>query len=140
MNLTNAIYDLLAADANLTAAIGSYNGNPAIFSVSPVPEAAPLPFVVINPAYANVSNEALQGEEWMEVTRTISIYFSASGSAIAIELAANLLRAAIHHKEAELTSGDMRVLTVTASGPIDLPSDSTIYGRSITVTFKVAGV
>ena len=132
MNLTNDIVDYLKGVVAITSLIGQYNSEPAIFSAIPVPEAAPLPYIVAQTIVSDIHDDNSDQTNRI-VTRDIQCFTKAQGSTVLVEQIAEAVRAALHRKDMPVVGFNTKLITCT--GPIDVPTDVTIYGRLVTATF-----
>lgn len=138
MNLSAALYDRLAADATLTSLLASYEGNPAIFTVQPVPGDAELPYIVTVGHVVDLpwDTKITRGRE---VWRDVRCYAAADGSAVTIEAIAERVRELLHRQP--LVIGGHTWVLSNVTGPIVADELSSVsgrnaYGRIITMSMK----
>lgn len=127
--LTQALYNVLAGDATLTALLATYGGNPAIFTTEPVPGDAEMPYIISAGAVAQESNDTKTGQGRI-VTRDIRCYSGVTGSAETVEDIAERARALLHRQA--LTISDYEWLITVASGPMAADEEDA-YGRIVTI-------
>ena len=126
MSLTVAIQSRLAGDALLAADLSTYRGVPAVFTQDPVPEDAELPYVV---TCGEVGQSAFDTKtsRGRDAVRDVRCYANATGSVVLIERIAERVRELLHRHQ---LAG---AIYTTASGPTVLPTDSTVYGRLVSL-------
>jgi len=131
--LTEALYDLLAGDATLTALLSPYGGAPGIFTTDPAPGDAELPYIVTagEVSQAPFDTKTTRGRE---ILRDVRCYASASGSAVTVEAIAERVRALLHRQE--LAVAGFTWVWASCSGPI-VADESDAYGRIVSVRWTV---
>lgn len=124
-----AIYDKLSADSTLTALLGTYEGEPAIFTVDPAPGDADMPFIVISPILdqAPFDTKTSQGRS---ARIDVRCYAGATGSAVNIEAISERVYTLLHRSE--LTIDGHAWLWSSCFGPISA-DEADAYGRIITL-------
>jgi hypothetical protein len=133
MSISAAFYNRLVNDAELKTLLGSYNGVPAVFTASPVPDNASLPYV-ITAGQVSDSTEIPTNTKNRTATqfmRDIRIYAEQTGSMAPIEKIGERVWN-IFHKQ-PLTINGWNVLEVKATRPVIYPQDG-VYGLYVTVT------
>lgn len=131
--LSAAIYDVLAADGALTALLGTYGGQPCIFTIDPVPGDAPMPYIVTagDVVQAPFDTKTTRGRD---VWRDVRCYTDTTGSAIVVESIAERVRALLHRQAIAIDDFDWILCECTGPIVIDEPD---AYGRIVTAKFKV---
>lgn len=131
--LTQAIYEVLAADAALTALLGTYAGEPAIFTTDPAPGDAALPYVVTagEVAQAPFDTKTTLGRT---ITRDVRCYTAATGSAVTVEAIAERVRFLLHRAPISIT--DYEWILAECTGP-QVADEQDSYGRIVTVRMVV---
>lgn len=131
--LTQAIYDVLAGDAALTALLSTYGGEPAIFTTDPGPGDASMPYIV---TAGEVAQEPFDTKttRGRAVTRDVRCYTAAGGSAATVEAIAERVRALLHRQEVVIA--DHEWVMAACSGPI-AADEQDAYGRIVTVRTTV---
>ena len=134
--ITQAIYDVLVGDATLVALLGTYGGEPAVFTTDPAPGDAVLPYLVTagDVVDAPADTKTTRG---LEVMRDVRCYAAASGSAVTVEAIAERVRTLLHRQSMEI-DGFVWVLA-ECSGPI-VADEPDAYGRIVTVRMRVEAV
>ena len=134
--ITEAIYDVLAGDATLTAMLSTYGGEPAIFTTDPAPGDAELPYVVSAGEVAQTpwDTKTTRGRA---VTRDVRCYTDVTGSAIAVEAIAERVRALLHRQT--LAISDFVCVVADCSGPT-VADGPDAYGRIVTVRLTIEEV
>jgi len=129
VNLAAAFYDRMAGDAELTALLGTYGGEPAIFTIDPAPEQAEMPYVVSagNVADAAFDTKTTRGRQ---VWRDVRCYAVAQGSAVVVEQIAERVRVLFHRHS--LAVDGFETWIAEASGPVTADEEDA-YGRIVTV-------
>lgn len=132
MNLTQAIYDKLAADGPLTALLATYSGAPAIFTTDPAPGDAELPYIVSAGAVSQApwDTKTTRGRD---LIRDVRCYAAADGSAAAVEAIAERVRALLHRQP--LTISGYTWILSDVNGPI-VADERDAYGRIISLSLK----
>ena len=136
MSVTEAIYDVLAGDATLTALLATYGGEPAIFTTDPAPGDAVLPYIVSAGEVAQTpwDTKTTRGRV---VIRDVRCYTDATGSAVVVETIAERVRALLHRQT--LAISDFECLIADCSGPV--PADGQdAYGRIVSVRLTIEEV
>lgn len=130
--ITQAIYDRMAEDTGvggLTSMLATYEEEPAIFTVDPVPKNADLPYIVSAGDVA-ASPWDTKDKQGREVWRDVRCYASANDSAMAIEAIAERVRWLFHRRP--LVVAGQECIVAECSGPVSA-DESDAYGRIITV-------
>ena len=131
MTLTAALYSRLAVDATLTAMLSSYQGGPAIVTVDDdgvMGDVVP-PFVMIAAPDVDEPFDA-KVETGRDVVRPVRCYTAATGSVVAVEAIAERVRYLLHRQPVGLADG---AFLAECAGPVGTPTDSSFYGREVTV-------
>lgn len=127
---------MLAGDGTLTALLGTYRGEPAIFTTDPAPGDAVLPYIVT--AGEVVANpEDTKTTRGRELWRDVRCYAPATGSAVTVEAMAERVRALLHRQA--LTIDGFVWIWASCSGPI-VADEEDAYGRIVTVQMRVEEV
>jgi len=132
--LTQAIYNVLVNDQQLTTMLSDYKGAPAIFTVQPIPEDVKLPYVIVSGNIADAPWDT-KLELGREVVRDVRCFTAATGSYQLVEAIAERVRELFHRQKIAVT-GYNNVYT-TCSGPIVNMTTSEVYGLVVTITFKL---
>lgn len=129
MNLTEALYDVLAGDATLGTLLSTHEGSPAVFTMDPAPEGAELPFVV---SAGHVADVAFDTKTTLgrQVWRDVRCYADADGSALTVEAIAERVRELLHRQTISVTGFEMVV--AACAGPVSA-DESDAYGRIVTI-------
>lgn len=135
--ITLEVVARLKADATLAALLSTYEGAAAVFSISPVPPDAVLPYIITD---GNLSDNAADSKTTLgrEIYRDIRCYAVANGSIVMIDAIAERVRWLFHRKSLTV-DGHVNYHT-TCSGPIRAETDETVYGRVVTVRFMLQEV
>ena len=123
-----AIADKLIADSTLTTMLSSYKGQPAIFSVDPVPEGAELPYIIVGPIVDN-SPKDTKNSQGRTVRIDVRCYAEETGSSALIESIGERIRTLLHR--VSLTISEFQWIGSDCFGPISA-DEVGAYGRIIT--------
>lgn len=129
MNLSSAIYDLLAADATLTGLLATYKGGPTIFTTDPDPGDALMPYIV---TVGEVSQSPFdtKNSRGREIIRDIRCYAEPDGSVITIEAIAERVRYLLHRQP--ITIAGFNWMISDCTGPL-AADEQDAYGRIVSV-------
>lgn len=135
MNLSAAIYDLLAADGTLVGLLAAYEGEPAIFTVQPAPGDAILPYIVTAGQVVDGAWDT-KTTRGRAVIRDVRCYAAADGSAVVIEAIAERVRALLHRQPLDI-DGFTWVIS-DCNGPITADESGGagdgVYGRILSLS------
>ena len=134
--LTQAIYNKLAGDPTLVGMLPSYNGEPNIFTVDPVPGDVVTPYIV-TAGEASQAPWDTKNSRGRDVIRDVRCYADATGSVVIIENIAERVRALLHRQA--LTIGGFTWVISDCSGPI-VADEAGYYGRIISLSLKAQEV
>ncbi len=134
--LTAAIEAVLAGDATLVALLGTYEGEPAIFTTDPAPGDAVLPYIVTAGEVVDTPADT-KNSRGREVWRDVRCYAPATESAVTVEAIAERVRALLHRQELEI-DGFVWVWAL-CTGPIAADEEDA-YGRIVTVQVRAEEV
>jgi len=141
MDITQAIYNKLSADATLAALIADYPSgspaSPAIFTGWPVPKDATRPYIFTRGAVSVSSFDELASALGQDITRDITAVADNTGSDAAIETIAERIRALLHRTSLTLPVGT-HVMTQCINGPTVAETDDTLTGRRL--TFRIVAM
>ena len=134
MNLTGALYTVLAANTNVTDLLAIYTDKdgasfPAIFSADPVPEDSTLPLVVLSGHITDRAIDTKCEAASREIDFDIRCYADRTGSVVQINALSEALRLALHRVEIPIAGFDLSDTEIL--GPIVLDEDDN-YGRVLT--------
>ncbi len=128
--ITQAIYNLLIADATLTAMLNTYGGDPAIFTTSIAPGDAELPYVIVSTIVSQTPFDTKTSLGRVTVI-DVRCYTGHTGSAVLVEQIAERVRELLHRQT--LVIVDFVHLWSSCDGPISI-DETDAYGRLVTVT------
>jgi len=131
--ITEAIYDVLAADGTLTAMLATYGGEPAIFTTDPAPGDATLPYIVSAGEVAQTPWDTKTTRGRVAV-RDLRCYTDATGSAVLVEAIAERVRALLHRQT--LAISDFECVVAECSGPL-AGDGQDAYGRIVSVRLTI---
>jgi hypothetical protein len=133
VNVTRALFDVLAADAELAGLLSTYEGEPAIFSADPVPQDATRPFLVISGSDTD-DDFGAKNEVGRSVVRSLRVYGDADeGTIKPVDDIAERVRSLFHRNPFPVTG--TIVYMVDAQGPLDAPAGPDLYGRRVVLRF-----
>jgi hypothetical protein len=137
--ITQAVYDVLAADAQLGSLLGLYRGFPAIFTADPVPADAPLPLIVSSGLVAGPTQvpEASKQTIAARPVQDIRCIDEAKGSMALITTIA--MRVFWLFERAEFEIQGWHLVRSRASMPFLGESDGRFYTLIVTVTLAIEG-
>jgi hypothetical protein len=137
--VSDAIFDRLMSSGDLVALLAGFANGKAIFTQTPIPPGVVPPFIVVPEPVDDMAGafdtKNSSGREW---TRDIGCYMRATGDSSAVDAMAEIVRALFHRKAGEINIAGYGVMVAKASGPIQAPTDNTIYGRIVRVTLAAA--
>lgn len=147
MNLAQPLRDAILGLTSVTDLLGTYAGEPSIFTRRPVPSEGVYPMVVISPDIVFVNQDALVNFRPV-IMRDLAVY----GQAIRetselgqaddyrnIEAIGYALREAFHRHREMLVVDDHNVIDIVATGPIPAPTgDDRLLGRVVTLTIRLS--
>jgi hypothetical protein len=128
--ITRAFVSRLKGDPTLTGYLSTWKGRPSVFPADPVPVDVAYPWIVCAAVVADSAFDTKTGNG-RDHYRDVACYAPATGSTEAIEAIAERVRA-LFHRHRLAVSGYGTILC-SASGPIVAPTDSSVYGRIVTV-------
>lgn len=130
-----ALHGLLAADADLVAALAEYRGQPGIFLGRLVPPDADKPFLHLR-AITEAADDALV-ERGLVMACDVAAFAADSGSPDTLEAIANRVRVLLHGQRLELPGDLGRVLSVQAGQTLDAPEEPDgVDGRIVSLTIR----
>ena len=129
---TQAIYNRLVSDLSLISRLASYKGQPAVFTIDPVPANAVLPYVVVSGPTSDVPFDT-KTTEGREMLVDVRCYTDDNGSKALVEDIAERVRELFHRQKINVTGYD-NLITV-CNGPIFMTEDGA-YGMIVTIRFK----
>ncbi|ADU50169.1 hypothetical protein Tmar_0044 [Thermaerobacter marianensis DSM 12885] len=137
--LTQALYDRLAGDTELRTMLGTYKGQPAIFTAPPPGDAgeAAYPMIVTLGAVSDTPDDT-KTSRGREVQRDITCYTLADGSMSQVEAIAERVRQLLHRQP--LAVDGYHVWLAEVNGPILAETDDTVYGLTLTVRLRMEEV
>lgn len=141
MDITQAIYDKLSADATLVALLATYPSGspqlPAIFTAWPVPPEAERPYVYSRGSVADVHFDEIADNFGRDVTRDVTCIADNTGSDDTIETIADRIRTILHRQSLTIPDGT-HVMTVCIGGPVVAETDDSLTGRRL--TFRIVAM
>ena len=138
LDLAPALYAAVASNVGVASQLGIYNGEPAIFTRRPIPEASTYPLVAISPD-VTIGDEDGTNYDSPTVVRDVTVYGLGEVQYRAVETLAYLLRTQFHRQRDSITVTGWNVVSIIASGPRSAPTDDDqTIGRVITLTIKLA--
>jgi len=126
--MMQAVWETLTEDSSLGDLLSSYGGFPAVFTSSPVPEDAELPYVRVAPV-SDVPFDC-KDRTGRDVVLDIACFSEMSGSDAEIDSIAERIRAIFHRASISIGSGT--VLSLVA-GLSQAPTGEDVVGRIVTV-------
>ena len=128
--ITQAIYQRMANDANLTTLLSVYDSAPAIFTADPIPFDAKRPYIM---AANDVTVVPFDTKTTLgrEIARDIQVVCDATGSHALLEAIAERVRTLFHRYA--LAIAGFATIIARVVGPISTPSDPRIQVHTITL-------
>ena len=147
LNISEPIREALLGMYPITDLLGTYVGEPSIFTRRPVPSEAAYPMVVISPDVVVYDQDALDRRRPV-VMRDLAVYgqenATRNGAQVSdyrvIESLGYELRERFHRQKDVLIfpDADYHVIDIVASGPIVAPTgDERLIGRVVTLTIRL---
>lgn len=127
--VTQAFYNKMVADATLVALLGTYEGQPAVFTIDPPPGVAVLPYIVSVGAAARAPFDT-KNTLGCDIRRDIRCYAPSEGSAVTVDAIAERVYWLFHRQP--LVVAGFIVWLVDCSGPL-VADEREAYGRIVTV-------
>lgn len=139
MQITKAIYERMASDAELSSLVASYRGQPAIFTVDPVPPDAPLPLIIAAGLVVGPTNvpEASKQTIAARPVKDIRCITQASGSFE--QIAAVAMRVFWLFERATFPIEEWKLVRSRATLPFLGQMDGAFYSVIVTVTLAIEG-
>ena len=137
MNLTEALFDVLAGDPTIAGLVSEYAaGESAVFTIDPAPGDAAFPYIVAAGHVADVPWDT-KTDIGREVWRDVRCYAEADGSADVVEALAERVRAVLHRGSFNVSG--YGVVVAECSGPV-VADERDAYGRVVTIRLKLMEV
>ena len=135
--ITQAFYNVMVSDGVLAALITAYDGDPAVFTVDPVPEDAVRPYIQTtgnNSDIADPTMDDASGDGLRNVTRDILCFADEKGAPEQIEAIALRVRELFSSPYgAGVPITGWGIIRMRVSGPTQFDPDADTYGRSVEV-------
>ncbi len=126
-----AVQSRLASDNALTTLCATFQSQPCISVVDPVPKGFIMPYVVIAPPLIAVSFDT-KDRQGFDIVRDITSWRAVNASARLV----NTMARRVHndlHRYRDLAISGYDVLIAEARGPVTAPADDTVMGRIVSV-------
>lgn len=134
--LPEALYDVMAASAPLTALLGSFKTVPSIFTVRPVPDEATRPVVLAEDVISDLPFDVIN-TTGRQVIYDIRIEGRAPENTAGVKAGAELIRNLFHRNTGFVVPG-WKLVSVSAAGPVRAPTNSQQdIGRIVTLTLRL---
>lgn len=131
--VTDTIYDILAADATILAALATYKSLPAIFQEGDVPEEADKPYIVL-PAPASDLPDDTQTSQGRDLLLDASVFATNDGDPTTVDAIKERVRVLLHHIDPPIAGFTVAQFSVTG---IVADRDEYVYHRAITVRVRL---
>lgn len=129
-----AIRTALINDVVAAGLITEWEGEPAVFTRTPVPGDVLFPFVIVSPNIAYV-DEGTLSDERPNVVRDIFVYGNQPDQYRVVETIANRIQSLFHRTRFSITVAEYNIVLITASGPHQAPADDDkSVARVVTLT------
>jgi len=133
MNITAALYTLLADDAPLVAMLSPYKGNPGIFTIEPVPGDASAPYLVSAGAVMQVPWDT-KTSRGRHLIRDVRAYAPADGSTLVVDAIIERVRALLHRRALVVDGFEWVISNVSGPIAVDEPD---FYGRVVSLDLRI---
>ena len=130
-----ALINHLQHDHNLATLLGRYDGRPAIFGFSPVPEATLGVFVVV-PGLDLASPLQDKSRQRWELIHTVEVWVEGRQNQVLVDRAADYISLALDRAKILVALGTITVHQIIAEPPIDIEDDD-YSGRAVTLTVVI---
>jgi len=138
LDLSGPIREALMGQGAITALLGDYAGEPAIFTRRPAPEGAPYPMIMVSPDVAITDQDFLTAQKPI-VMRDVAIYGAQPDDYRDVESGAYLIRDFFHNNRFAITVPGYGVIDILCTGPIPAPTDDENHlGRVVTLTIQLS--
>jgi hypothetical protein len=132
--LDDAIDKRLTEDPELTNLLAQFRGAPAVFLSTPLPEGVTLPYVAVGGIVGQVAHEAKR-EAGRKILRDVNCYTLANGDTATVDAIAERIWWLFHKTPLTIDGWENNV--ITATGPMEAPTDKTMYGRVVTLELTI---
>lgn len=132
--LDNAIHGRINGDGTVTALLSMFKGQRAIFVGDLLPPGVVPPYISSPPSFADAPNDA-KNAIGRAISRDIGCYTLATGNTTTVDAIAERVRE-LFHRHPLVISG-FATMIASASGPVVAPTDKTLYGRIVTVSWTI---
>lgn len=135
--ITQAFYTRLSGDTatgKLVSMLGTQGSRPAIYTYWAAPAATSGLYVIVTGNTISTPNDT-KNSRGRIVERRIYVFGPAGGSTAAVDAAAERIRALFHRHALTITG--KTVYIAVAEGPIEAPTDDSLYGRMVGVTLTM---
>lgn len=143
MNLAQPLREAILNNVEITDALGTYMGEPSVFTRRPLPDGATYPMVAISPDISIRDADALVTQRPI-IQRDVTVYgqIGPAGSETdhyrVVETLAYAVREMFHRRKQVLFVDDYHVVDIVASGPIPAPTESErLIGRVVSLTIRL---
>jgi hypothetical protein len=138
LDLAAPLRRAIVADAEITALLGSFNGDYSVHTRRPIPEAAGLPMIAISPDVSIRDQDGVRDSRPV-IVRDIAVYGSAAEHYRVVEQIGYLIRDLFHRERYAIEVNQYNVIDIVADGPHPAPvDDASEVGRSVTLTIRLA--
>lgn len=138
MDLDTPFYAAITGESSITALLGEYLSQPAVFTRVPVPVGASYPMIVVMPAAAVANMDGLSAERPL-VMKDIIVYGEQDSQYRDVETIAWAVRTLFHRKHDAITVTGYNVAGLSATGPIPAPtSDERHVARAVTLSIQLS--
>ncbi len=129
LDLTQAVYDVMAGDPTLVGLLADYHGSPAIFTQDTIPEDAEPPFVV---TVGNIVNDPLDTKNTRarDTLRQIDVYSNEGDKSDVQERPSKRIRELFHRLPFPVPGGTTTML-VNVFGPTPSAAGPKLVGRTL---------
>jgi hypothetical protein len=137
LDLAIALRSALIGQSAIADDLALFNGEPAIFTRRPLPDKAPYPLCMINPAAA-IGDQDYLNSALPIVMRDVAFYGEQPKDYRLIERLSYLARDFFHRNKWAIVPDGYDVIQITAKGPIPgATDDQTTVGRLVSLTIQL---
>jgi hypothetical protein len=137
VDLSDPLYAAIKGNTGIAAALSVYQGQPAIFTIRPVPKDAQFPMILVA-GDITYGDEDFIDAEMPAIMRDIAIYGQNPVHYRTVETLGYAVRDLFHRKRESLTVSGWSVTDIRCSGPIVAPvDDDTTVGRIVTLRIRL---
>ncbi len=137
LDVAAALRTAIMAQTAISDQLAEHDGEPGIYTRRPLPENAPYPLCLINPAAA-IGDQDYLNSDLPVVMRDVAFYGEQPKHYRIVEALGYLARDFFHRNKWAIAPAGYDVIQVTAKGPIPgATDDQTTIGRVVALTIQL---